>query len=84
MFCTVNYHYYIGPVQLVFAADSLQRFAVIEPAVQLVRNGRTIEPSNRRPHRFDDRSGPNNYEVKTRVPAAGSLPATDPSCPPPA
>jgi hypothetical protein len=46
-------------------AGSLQRFAVIEPAVESVHSGWTIEPLNRRPHRFDCRSGSNNYALNT-------------------
>jgi hypothetical protein len=44
-----------------FLTGSLQRFNVIKPTVQPVQNGWTSEPLNRGPHRFYDRSGPNNY-----------------------
>ena len=37
------------------------RSKTIEPVVQPVPNGWTSEPVNRQPHRFDVRSGPNNY-----------------------
>jgi hypothetical protein len=45
----------------VFVAGSIHRSKTNEPAVQPVLNGWTIEPLNRRPRRFDLRSGLKNY-----------------------
>jgi hypothetical protein len=55
LYCTGSK--YFGAVQFV-------RSKVIEPAVQPVLNGWTSEPVNRRPRRFDVRSGPNNYDAE--------------------
>jgi len=46
----------------VFVGGSIHWSNTIELAVQPVFNGWTNEPVNRWPHRFNIRSGPNNYD----------------------
>jgi len=51
----------------VFVAGSIKWSNLNEPAVQPVLNGWTNEPLNRRPRRFDLRSGSKNYGLRTSL-----------------
>jgi hypothetical protein len=57
----LSYYIYIYTGSMFFWPVWLSGPKTIEPAVQPVLNGWTSEPVNRRSHRFDYRSGPNNY-----------------------
>ena len=63
LYILLQYHIYIYTHRYkVFVAGSIKRSNLNEPAVQPVLNGYTNEPLNRRPRRFDLRSGSKNYD----------------------